>query len=359
MMNILLVTPVFPPRIGGIEELVATLGSTLVDQGHTVTVFTSGHRQRVTKPELVEGMRVFRYKTLISPLGNPVVPSMILESLETKKFDVVHAHSYLHVSSCLAALASARKGTPTILTSHGALHFPGLVGAVEKAYESLVVRPVLRRLQAIITISDFQKRIVHDIGVDSQRIRVIPNGLRFEKFPFKSKKNGPLLFLGRIVWFKGVLEAIELAKKCRLPLNVVGEDRDVPDRGYVAKVRERCKGRIKYMGPVPESKKLELLSEARALIFLPLWDEPFGLTAVEAGACGTPVVALSRGALPEIIRNGVNGFLCSTTNEMSDVLSRLGDLDPAGCREFVLAKFNADIMTARYCEVYKELVANN
>jgi glycosyltransferase involved in cell wall biosynthesis len=118
-------------------------------------------------------------------------------------------------------------------------------------------------------------------------------------------------------------------------------------------------GKIDYVGEVSGDRKLKFIGQAKALLFPIQWDEPFGMAPIEALACGTPVIAMARGALPEIIEHGVNGFLAKTEAEFKHYMTRIDEIDPAACRKSVEDKFSASLMAKRYLERYEAAIASS
>jgi glycosyltransferase involved in cell wall biosynthesis len=175
------------------------------------------------------------------------------------------------------------------------------------------------------------------------------------QYDFNEYKSNRLLFLSRISRFKGAHEAITLAKQLHMPLDVAGEDVFVNDPPYVHSIMSSCTGDVVYHGTVPDAIKKSLLSRARALILPLLWDEPFGLVAIEALASGTPVIALRRGAMPEILIDGKTGFLCNTIQEMKDAIEKIDDIKPSDCRVNA-ERFTIEKMTENYVSMYRDIL---
>ncbi|HHX87546.1 MAG TPA: glycosyltransferase family 4 protein, partial [Firmicutes bacterium] len=180
------------------------------------------------------------------------------------------------------------------------------------------------------------------------------HGIPIEEYPFTGNPGSYLLFFGRIHPDKGTFEAIRLAQEAGLPLIIAGiiQDREYFDR-FVAPYLDGDK--IKYIGSVGPSKKGDLLGGALALIHLINFNEPFGISVIEAMACGTPVIAANRGSMPELIRHGGNGFLVERPEEALNCLQRVGKLSRRGCRDWVEAYFTVEVMVRRYMEVYTKI----
>jgi glycosyltransferase involved in cell wall biosynthesis len=185
---------------------------------------------------------------------------------------------------------------------------------------------------------------------------MIPHGLHLTDYPFQAAKEDFLLFLGRIYPDKGLHTAIRLAREARQRLLIAGPVFE-PDRPYFdGRIRDQIDGEgIIYLGPANHARKVDLLKRARALV-LPLEvDETFGLAMIEAMACGTPVLAYDRGAVPEVVVHGETGFAVQTYEELRDSLPRLAGLDPRRCRAHVAQNFSRDAMVTAYVKLYDEM----
>ncbi|PIP27563.1 MAG: hypothetical protein COX30_01200, partial [Candidatus Moranbacteria bacterium CG23_combo_of_CG06-09_8_20_14_all_39_10] len=190
--------------------------------------------------------------------------------------------------------------------------------------------------------------------------KVVYNALPIENFPVESKKENYLLFLGRITPFKGILEAIEVAKKTDIPLIIVAKVDPVDQKFYETEVKDKIDGKlIRYMGEADFAEKIEYLKKARCLLFPILWEEPFGLVMTEALACGTPVVAFKRGSVPEIIQDGANGFVVSNVDEMAEAVGKTEMISAEKCRESVEGRFSVKRMVDEYEAVFEKIAIKN
>lgn len=191
-------------------------------------------------------------------------------------------------------------------------------------------------------------------------VKWVHNGIEPDRYTFSSEKGDRYLFLGRITNFKGPHEAVAVANAARVPVDIVGEDRFTGDPTYVQRVMDSTRGSTaKYVGSVSHEDKLAYLRNAKALLFPALWDEPFGLVPIEAMACGTPVIALRKGALSEVIVHGKTGFLVDSVQEMITLVQEnaVEDIDPEACREHVLENFTSEKMAKAYEGlIYKQIV---
>jgi glycosyltransferase involved in cell wall biosynthesis len=191
---------------------------------------------------------------------------------------------------------------------------------------------------------------------DLRYAATIHHGIRLEDFPFGPKGSEDLLFFGRIHPDKGAAEAITTARQAGRRLVMAGI---IQDQGYYAEhVVPALDGRsVDYLGPIGGDLRTKTLGSARALLHLINFEEPFGLSVVEALACGTPVIASRRGSMPELIEHGVTGFLVDSVDEAVEAVDRIGEIDRAACRASVAARFTVDRMADRYWELYRSLLA--
>jgi glycosyltransferase involved in cell wall biosynthesis len=194
----------------------------------------------------------------------------------------------------------------------------------------------------------------------SENWSAIPNGVRLEKYAFRETvaSNAPLLFLGRLERIKGAHHAIAVAKKTGRRLILAGNR---SDRGPEAKYFEQeiaphlDSNQIEYLGPVDDVQKSELLGKAAALLFPIEWDEPFGIVMVEALACGTPVLAVKRGSVPEIVTHGVTGWLVDQPSQLEQGVGQISNLDRKQCRESVERKFSSAVIAQQYLDLYRKM----
>jgi glycosyltransferase involved in cell wall biosynthesis len=191
---------------------------------------------------------------------------------------------------------------------------------------------------------------------DLRYAATIHHGIRLEDFPFDPEGGEDLLFFGRIHPDKGAAEAIAAAHQAgrRLVMAGIVQDQDYHADHVVPALDGR---RVDYLGPVGGDLRTKTLGSARALLHLINFEEPFGLSVVEALACGTPVIATRRGSMPELIEHGVTGFLVDSVDEAVEAIGRIGEIDRAACRASVAARFTVDRMADRYWELYRSLLA--
>jgi glycosyltransferase involved in cell wall biosynthesis len=186
-------------------------------------------------------------------------------------------------------------------------------------------------------------------------VATIHHGIDMREFEVGAGAGGYLLFFGRIHPEKGTAEAIEVAMRADLPLTIAGI---VQDREYFERcVEPRIDGTlVRYVGPVGREYRSDLLGGSRALLHLIGFDEPFGFSVVEAMACGTPVITHSRGSMPEIVREGENGFLVASVDEAVDAVRASAGLDRLAVRASVEHRFHVDRMVDDYLAVYRRVI---
>ena len=325
-----------PPRLyGGTERVIAWLTDALVECGHEVTLFATGDSS--TRGALVPVWP--RALRLGRPQSDPIVAqaaAMELISRQVSKFDVVHYHgdwSYLPLLT--------RLGVPFLTTLHGRLDLPGLSGLIDMIPHA-----------PFVSISNDQRAPLHQ----ARWLATIYHGLPTNKFRFRLRAGKYLAFLGRLAPEKGPEVAIRIANAADIPLRIAAK---VPrgERGYFAERLEPLIDgkRIELIGEVNDRQKEGFLADAAALIFPIDWPEPFGLVMIEAMACGTPVIAFRRGSVPEIIEQGLSGFIVDNEAEAVEAVRRLGELDRWQVRQAFERRFTADTMAAQYLRCYEAI----
>jgi glycosyltransferase involved in cell wall biosynthesis len=268
-----------------------------------------------------------------------VAPKMHLDMLasvyeRSDEFDLVHAHT--EWATLPFAEASS---TPTLLTLHGRLD-------IELARRTLRTFPNV----ALVSLSDHQRRAVRDLPL--RWAATIPNGLDLSRYFAEPKTNGGYMaFLGRIAPEKRPDLAVAVASRTGGRLRVAAKV-DPLDIDYFTQTVDPLFTRhhTEFLGELNEQDKPAFFAGAEATIFPSDWPEPFGLVMIESLAAGTPVIALRRGSVPEVIVDGVSGFVCDDLDDMVSAVSRLGEINPEDCRRQA-RRFTAERMSARYCEV--------
>jgi glycosyltransferase involved in cell wall biosynthesis len=338
-MRIAQVAPLYesvPPKLyGGTERVVSYLAEELVRQGHDVTLFASG--------DSVTGARLIP----CSPQALRLDPScvdkichhiLMLEKVlkHAAEFEIIHFHvDYLHFP------LSRRSDVPHLTTLHGRLDIHDLV----PLYREFKEMPV-------VSISDAQRRPLKWLNWQA----TVHHGLPPEKYTFHAKHGQYLAFLGRISPEKGVDQAILIAKQIGIKLRIAAKVDRTDQEYFEAVIRPLMNSSlVEYIGEINDYEKDEFLGNAFALL-LPLnWPEPFGVVMIEALACGTPIIAFRRGSVPEIIQDGVTGFVVENAEAAVAALRKVPALNRRRCRKAFEARFTAARMCREYLTVYEAL----
>ncbi len=344
-----LMVPVPPKKYGGIEFVVNELACGLAERGHRVTIFCSAgstiKKRGISRVEIspyptsehIEENRRWELKQILTVLSRQ------------SEFDVIHFNYEplifrFNIDNIIVNLLDFFT-VPVALTFHNTT----AIKANIKYYRQTLS---LHRHEMIF-VSESQKRPVSFFP----KTNVIHNALPIKKFPFESKKENYLLFLGRITPFKGILEAIKVARKVNIPLFIVAKIDPKDQKFYEKRVKSKIDGKlIRYLGEADFEKKVKYLREARCLLFPILWEEPFGLVMIEALACGTPVVAFRKGSVSEIIQEGINGFIVDNVKEMVEAVKKVEKIKPEKCRRSVEKNFSTKRMIDQYEAVFRKIV---
>ncbi len=328
-----------PKKYGGTERVVDALTNELVDRGHEVTLFASGDSS--TKAKLVS---VFPRATREAGVKDPhgINEWSLLNIVNAYKrqgeFDIIHDHN-LPISALSANFAN----TNVVATIHGPISL-----ASKKVYSTL-------DKVNLITISDSQRRQGQGINI----YETVHHGLNFENFPLGETSENFLLFVGRISFDKGLHHAIEIAQFLNIKL-VIAAKLDLADKKYFDEyiAPSLSDGMIEWVGEVSEVERNQLYSKALCLINPITWPEPFGLTMIEAMACGCPVVAFNHGSVAEIVVPGATGFIANDVEEMIESVIEVARIDRRETALYARANFNSQTMTDKYERIYQQILAN-
>lgn len=321
-----------PPGYGGIERVVSYLTEGLVARGHDVTLFASG------------GSRTAAH--LVSPFAEP--PSAALGDTMVEAEHLVSAYAswrdfdLIHDHTALGLLAANTLPIPVVHTVHGPVAGP---------YHELCAK--LRPGVHLVAISRSQRASI------PRPATVVHNALDLAATHMGDGGGGYLLFVGRMSPEKGVLDAIEIAHRARMPLLMLAKINEPAERQYFDDVvKPALRGRdVDVLGQPGEDVKLQAFQRATATLFPIHWDEPFGLVMIESMAAGTPVVAYPRGAVPEVIVDGVTGFLCASLEAAVAAVARVHELSRAACREHVARNFSSEGAVERHIQLYRAALA--
>ncbi|MGI5827779.1 MAG: glycosyltransferase family 4 protein [Patescibacteria group bacterium] len=326
-----------PKKYGGTERVVAALTEGLVLRGHDVTLFASGDSEAKAKlfatypKHLREAMpkdSVRRTMATLSHLG--------VAYAHQEEFDIIHDHTGFYGN---AFAYSAQ--TPTLVTMHGAFTKENieLFESLSRAY--------------LVTISHRQRQLAPHLN----HIATIYNGLNFDNYPFSDTHEGYLLYVGRISQEKGTRYTVEVARRLNMRLIIAAKLDNPKDRRYFKRyVKPYISDKIQWVGEVTEEERNKLYANALCLLHPVTWPEPFGLTLIEAMACGCPVIAFNQGSIPEIIQDRRTGYIVGNVDEMAARVKLISEISREECKNHARNNFNADRMVEAYESLYSTLL---
>jgi glycosyltransferase involved in cell wall biosynthesis len=339
-MKIAQVSPLFesvPPKgYGGTERVVSYLTEELVQQGHEVTLFASGDSQ--TRARLVstveESVRNSAFDQ--SWLAYHLIQMDVVAEM-ADEFDVIHFHTDFLQFPTIKHFA-----TPHVTTLHGRLDLPYLV-------------PVFRHFRSppLVSISNSQRNPLPW----ANWVSTVYHGMPANQYAFTPDHSEYFLFIGRLSPEKRVDRAIDIAIQCDRPIYIAAK-LNLAEEDYFEEVVKPLLRHplVTYVGEVGETDKRELLEHASALLFPIDWPEPFGLVMIEAFSCGTPVIAYGHGSVPEIVDDGVTGFVVSNQEEAVRAARRIDSISRRNCRTAFERRFTAPCMAANYLDTYQRLL---
>lgn len=393
-MSKLRVAVVAPPWLampikgyGGIELVLEGLVKSLKKKDIEVELFANGERT-------IYGIKTHSlYKTeqfqhIYKPYYEsfPIVQSHMLFAYnkikEDGNFDIIHSH-VPHIGPSFWTMASRDNDMPPVLTTfHGppfTANSEHNIGAIYNTADLEQVKELGKFYAACI--SDAMTETVPPT-IAHRMLPAVHNAIDPSDFPFVGEKKNYFITLARFAPYKGQHIAAKAAAKLKKRLRMAGTVADIssnrklllelanPQSAYRSDEQFRYYSdkilpyvlqhrNITYSGALSGRSKLKFLSEAKALLFPIAWDEPFGMSVIEALACGTPVIAMNRGAMPEIIEHGVTGFLANDEQEFMEYMLRIDEIDPAACRKSVEERFSTNAMADAYIERYEEVIRRN
>ena len=329
-------TEAVPPKLyGGTERVVSWLTEALIALGHEVTLFASGDSVTSARRE-ASWPRALR---LDGSVRDPnALHMMMLERVYQRAatFDMLHFHLDYYPFSLFS-----RQPTPFVTTLHGRLDLP----EHQPVFDTFSHIPV-------ISISNAQQRPLPQ----ANWVRTVHHGLPENLLRPKPVEPSYFAFLGRIAPEKGIDRAIRIAQHCGRPLKVAAKVDNVDREYFEEKILPMMKStHVDYVGEINDADKSEFLSGALALLVPIDWPEPFGLVMIEAMACGTPVIAFNRGSAPEVIEDGLTGFIVEDVNGAIGAVDRLSHLSRAAIRRRFEQRFTARRMAQDYLAVYRSM----
>jgi glycosyltransferase involved in cell wall biosynthesis len=327
-----------PPRgYGGIEAICATLVDALVLRGHDVTLFGAGRSG--TAAEFVPITPEPEFERLGAAMPELMHIAAVNTALAGEAFDVIHDHTIA------GPLTAPLRSAPTVVTAHGPLD--GELGDYFAHLGDGV---------ALVAISEAQRRTRPELPW----VATVPNSVQVEQFPYTGRRDGPVLWLARFTPEKAPELAITACREAGLPLVLAGKCNEPAEEEHLEQVVRPLLGPdVELILNADRRRTLELLGAARCLLLPIRWDEPFGMVMIEAMACGTPAVAMNRGAVPEVIVHGRTGLVCEHEEELAEALHAVASISPEACREHVRESFSAEVMARRYEAAYRTVLARS
>jgi glycosyltransferase involved in cell wall biosynthesis len=335
---VVIVAPPFyevPPHgYGGTERVCHTLVEGLVGRGHDVTLVAAGPNH--TRAGFVQTFTDAQGEGTASEANVEVIhAARAAAAIEALKPVLVHDHSRA------APLTASGRPSPTLVTVHTALAGPE---SGRDVYEAL------GRWASLVALSKAHRASAPELNWAGH----VYNGIDVDRYPLREHKDDYVVVLGRISPYKGVHLAIDAARAAGRPIIVAGSW-TIPgeDVYFEEQVRPRIGAGVDFVGEVHGPAKAELLAHAACLLFPVQWNEPFGLVMLEAMACGTPVVALRAGAVPEVVVDGETGVICDRAEELAPAIAAAAGMNAHRCREHVTHNFSGDRMVAEYEMLYR------
>jgi glycosyltransferase involved in cell wall biosynthesis len=341
-MRIAQVSPLLesvPPKLyGGTERIVSFITEELVRLGHDVTLFASGDSVSSARLEAIcpQALRLAS-----GSYAREAPMTLLLERAFSApgEFDLIHSHL-----DFLGFPSARRCPAPVLTTLHGRIDLPLL----EPVYREFAELP-------LVSISEAQRQPLPWANWHA----TVHHGLPRDLYTFHPRQGRYLAFLGRLAPEKCPDQAIAIAKRAGIPLRIAAKV-DPVDREYFQEHIEPLLDHplVEYVGEITDAEKDDFLGEACALLAPFDWPEPFGLVFIEALACGTPVLAYRRGSVPEIIDDGVTGYVCEEPDELTAAVERVSLLDRRRCRQAFEARFTVERMVQDYLRVYEQIVGD-
>jgi glycosyltransferase involved in cell wall biosynthesis len=326
-----------PPTYGGIELVVGLLTDGLVARGHEVTLFASGDSITSATLESVHP-QALRLDASIKECGIYEMLQLATAYERAGEFDLIHSHV-----GCAALPYSKLTKTPTVHTLHGVFTPDN-----EKMFQYAKTQP-------FVSISNAQR----EHRLDLNHVATVYNSIDVSAHHFFPLPDEPayMAFLGRMSPEKGPHHAIEIAKATGIPLKMAGK----VDRVDVAYFEEQIKPQIdgvhiQFLGEADHSMKNNLMGRAIVTLCPITWREPFGLVLIESMAAGTPVIAMNLGSVPEVVADGISGYICNTVDECIAAVAKVSQLSRSACREYVSERFGVERMASGYEAVYQQIL---
>jgi len=331
-----------PPKThGGTERIVFELCRHLTQRGHRVELFASGDSKVDCKLNSV---------LPIASLDDPQSTFYLEKEFEARntynlygqasRFDIIHAHW-----PTLAPYFSFFSNTPTMIT----------YAYIEKELHDYYRVHFPRCFP--VCISHSQAKMLGD-----ETLPVVYNGVELDEISFNDRPEDFFIVVGRMTPGKGIVEAIRIAKKAKVRLLIVGQiTSHLPwsEKYFSSEIQPHIDGKIiRHIERLPHDRLMQMMGRAKGFLFLPQWEEPFGMVVAEAMAAGTPILAYPRGSMPELVKHGETGYLIRNEDELVEGIQGIERLDRRRCREWVQERFSVGKMVDGYERLYKEIVGS-
>ncbi len=327
------ILPTPPPKYGGTERIASMLTEELVRRGHDVTLYATGNSKTRAKLRYI-----YKKHTSIDdfrPTKGIAQSSLVFDDQDD--YDIIHSHS-----GGYGMMVAQYLSTPVVTTMHNDYLRPG---TMEFDYYKDVCR--------FVFISKKQQKRLHGLKSGG----VVYNATDTNEYKFSDEKRDYFFFIGNITRNKGPDIAIKTAKQLGKKLIMAAKVDKKYMPFFASKVKPFVDGKkVVFYSTINMDKKIGLYQHAKCLLFPIRWEEPFGLVMTEAMSCGTPVVALNRGSVPEVIKHGVTGFIADNYREFVSYVRRVDEIDPLACRRWVEKKFSIQVMTDGYERVYRKVL---
>ena len=342
-MRIAQIAPLFeavpPLRYGGTERVVHWLTEALVAGGHDVTLFATGD-SRTSATLAPMRAQAERFQRNFEINNAPYAAMIEQVARRAHEFDVLHFHIDFHPFSVMS-----RQQTPFLTTLHGRLDqdwVPGIYGLFPNA--------------PLVSISDNHRKPL----LGQNWLATVLHGMPRDLLRPESGAHDYVAFLGRISPEKGIVDAIRIAHASGVKLKIAAKVGEEDALFYEQVIRPLIDGeRVEYIGEIDDTTKSGFLSGAKAMLFPIDWPEPFGLVMIEAMACGCPVIAYPNGSVPEVIEDGLTGFIVADVAEAVAACARLGTLDRARVRQRFEQRWTSERMATDYLALYQRLIDRN
>jgi glycosyltransferase involved in cell wall biosynthesis len=325
-----------PAAYGGIEIVVADLVDALVARGHKVTLIGAGnHGTRAQRfHPTCDVVAADQLGERMPEIIHAARAASVLEALDV---DVIHDHTMA------GPLMARGRLTPTVVTAHGPVN-----GDYREFYRAL------SDTVHLVAISAAQRSSAPDLAWSA----TVHNAIRADTFPFREEKDDYAVFLGRFHPEKAPHLAIDAARAAGLPIVLAGKCAEPVERGYFSReIEPRIGSDVTIYGIADAAAKRRLLSRAACMVFPICWEEPFGMVVIEAMVCGTPVVALRRGSVPELIVDGQTGIIVDDPADLPAAILQARELEPGVCRKHVESGFTVEVMAEGYEDVYRRALS--